>query len=412
MKRLLFLSHCVPWPADKGEKIRAHHILAHLTQHYQVHAGFLGRSDKELAAANPFAGKLAASAGFLADPKVQKRAARNKQIKRWLHGDFGAPMMPDFYQVAGLRAWVDAQCAEFSFDVIYIYTVAMAPYVIGHVLPGDQIGARRILDAVDIDSEKWAAYAEDKKFPENWFWTRESRTLLKYETACTAASEATLFVSENEAARFRDLAPALTNQIRAVENGVDLDYFSPALEFASPYEPGAPVLLFTGAMDYWPNIDAALWFAREILPSLAARGQPARFVIAGGNPSAEILALPQQNPHITVTGYVPDMRPYLAHADAVVCPLRLARGIQNKVLEAMAMGKPVIATAEAATGLHVEYGRDLLIGRGKGNFIRNIEVALKTRGPTIGTCAREAMERHYPWPHVLAPLDKILRIER
>ena len=310
--------------------------------------------------------------------------------------------MPDFYYAPALQLWVDATMARTRMDVVYIYSVAMAPYVIGTNSP------RKILDAIDIDSEKWAEYARDAKYPMRFVWAREARNLLRYERSCAAACDRTFFVSQPEADRFVALAPEVAPRVAALENGVDLERFSPHDTFASPFGDLAPNVVFTGNMDYWPNADAAIWFAQEVMPLLRARVPGITFWAVGANPTPEVSALAAVA-GVRVTGRVEDVRPYVAHADAIVCPLRIARGIQNKVLEGMAMGRPVIASPGAFEGVRAQAGTELLVAEGAADFERCVCEVLAGGHAGVGSAARAAMERGYAWPAVLAKMDADLR---
>jgi sugar transferase (PEP-CTERM/EpsH1 system associated) len=190
-----------------------------------------------------------------------------------------------------------------------------------------------------------------------------------------------------------------------VPNGVDSDYFSPERAYANPYEAGGPTLVFVGAMDYWPNVDAVTHFARSILPVVRARFATLRFVIVGSNPAPEVEAL-ARDPGIIVTGRVPDVRPYMAHAAAIVAPLRVARGVQNKVLEGMAMAKPVIASPEALTGITAVIGAEILRAATPEEFVGAIDQAIMTeQGSVIGSQARRRVIADYEWAASLRQLD-------
>jgi sugar transferase (PEP-CTERM/EpsH1 system associated) len=393
-RNLLFISHCMPWPPNKGEKIRAWHIIWHLSQKFHVHLGCVVDDPAALAHV-PWLETLCASAGaFPIDKGRQKYRAL-------LHARPGKPLMPDFYQAPALQRWVDETVAKVSIDVVYIYTVAMFPYVEGLQ------GARKCLDAVDIDSEKWSEYAVKSCYPMRAVWAREGRTLLAFERRAAAACERTLFVSEAEAQRFAVLAPEAESRVAFVENGVDLDRFSPDVAFASPFAGGSKNLVFTGTMDYWPNEDAVVWFAREVMPALGARLPGVQFWVVGANPGPGVRGLAAM-PGVHVTGRVEDVRPYVAHASAVVCPLRLARGIQNKVLEGMAMGRPVVASPAAFEGVRAVAGRDLLVADGVQGWVDSVSDVLEGRHAALGVAARAAMVRSYAWPSVLSKLDSIL----
>jgi sugar transferase (PEP-CTERM/EpsH1 system associated) len=244
----------------------------------------------------------------------------------------------------------------------------------------------------------------------SWVWAREGRTLLEFERRAAQSFDHSLFVSEDELRHFRSLAPESAGRTSFISNGVDFRYFSPLHPFDDPFPTGGARIVFTGAMDYRPNIDAVSWFAREVMPLLREGGRSPGFWIVGANPADEVRRLAGLA-GVHVTGRVPDTRPYLAHADVVAAPLRIARGIQNKVLEAMAMGRPVVATPQAFQGIRAEPGRELLIAEDAGALARCVTEVLDGRHPTLGSEARNAVERRYDWSTTLAPLDTIWQPE-
>jgi sugar transferase (PEP-CTERM/EpsH1 system associated) len=240
--------------------------------------------------------------------------------------------------------------------------------------------------------------------PMRWVHAREAKRLFAFERATAARADAALFVSAAEAALFR-AATGLAN-VHAVSNGIDLARFDPAADVPAlgDAERGAgPVLLFTGQMDYAPNVDAVAWFTREVLPRVAGR-----FVIAGRDPAPEVRAL--VGPRVTVTGAVADMRAWLAAADVVVAPLRIARGIQNKVLEAMAMGKAVVASPAAFEGIEAEPDRDLLVADDATAMADAIAglLAVPERARALGEAGRRLVEASYAWESRLAPLAALV----
>ena len=395
MPDLLFISHRIPWPLNKGEKIRGWNLIQHMRAiGYTVHLGCVVDDPADMAHIDRLREVCASVGAFPIDKRRQK-------MRALLHARPGRPLMPDFYYAPALQRWVNETLARVKLDVIYIYSVAMAPYAL-HIEHG-----YKILDAQDIDSEKWAEYALTAPFPMRHVWAREARTLLAYERLAAAACRWTFFVSEPEAARFRELAPEMASRAVAVENGVDLDRFSPAHSYAWPFGDAGPCLVFTGNMDYWPNADAVTWFARDVMPPLRARVPGLRCWIVGANPGEAVRALAAL-PGVHVTGRVEDVRPYVAHADAIVCPLRIARGIQNKVLEGMAMGRPVVASPAAFEGVRAQAGTELLVADGTPAFVDAVCAVLDGAHPGLGQAARRAMESRYAWAAVLGPLRAYL----
>jgi sugar transferase (PEP-CTERM/EpsH1 system associated) len=389
---LIYLCHRMPWPPIKGEKIHTWRVLNHLARHFAVHLGCLVDDADDLAHI-PRMQAVCASVGAF-------RVHRPLQLLRALAAARpGRPLQPDFCASPALSAWVNACVARMPIDTIFISSVAMAPYALS------RHGPRLILDAQDIDSEKWTTYAAASSWPMRLVWAREGRTLLAYERRAAARCDITFFVSQPEAARFAALAPECADRIEWFENGVDLAWFDPAHEFPTPFPDENPALVFTGHMQYRPNVDAVVWVATTIMPRLRARVPGAAFWIVGAQPTKAVRALAAR-PGVHVTGQVPDTRPYLAHATAVVCPLRLARGIQNKVLEAMAMGRPVIASPGAFEGVRAVAGRDLLVADDAAAFCAAIETVLAGAHPDLGAHARTAMAAHYDWSVTLPRMDR------
>jgi sugar transferase (PEP-CTERM/EpsH1 system associated) len=218
-------------------------------------------------------------------------------------------------------------------------------------------------------------------------------------------ADTSLFVSDREAALFRGLAPESAGSIHALSNGVDAAYFDPAAATADP-SPDQPSLVFTGAMDYWPNIEAVTWFADHVMPGVQALHSQARFRIVGLNPDRKVLELGER-PGIEVTGRVPDVRPYLAGAAAVVAPMGIARGIQNKILEAMAMGRPVVVSPEGLEGIPATDGREVFCAeRQPAAFLERTLAALdRSTGERIAAAARGFVLDHFAWDSTLAGLD-------
>jgi polysaccharide biosynthesis protein PslH len=393
MRDLLFLSHRIPYPPDKGDKIRAWNILRYLARTHRIHLGCFidDPADRQhLAALGSHCAELLC---LPLDPRIQR-------LKALIRMRPGQPLSYGYFRDRRLQRWVDAKLADGTIDGVYVFSSAMAGYVM------HAAGIRRILDMVDVDSEKWTAYAATARFPTRNIWAREGRTLLAFERRAAAHFDHSLFVSEHEWRHFVTLAPETAGRTGWVANGVDFDYFSPAHCFAPPFAGEGADLVFTGRMDYRPNIDAVQWFAREVLPLLRQRVPAARFWIVGAAPNSHVRTLAEL-PGVRVTGRVPDTRPYLAAADVVVAPLRVARGIQNKLLEAMAMARPVVATPEAFEGVRAEPGCDILLASGVGETVQMIADVLDGRHAMMGAAARRAVEAAHQWSVTLRPLDAL-----
>jgi polysaccharide biosynthesis protein PslH len=288
--------------------------------------------------------------------------------------------------------------------VIFVNSGNMAPYVLD--LPKCET---RICDLADVDSEKWRAYAEKATGPMRFVYRRELQRVAALEQRIARDFDVSSFVSDAEASLFARLVPDRAAHVRGVSNGVDHCYFDPALMYTPVFDTKLPTYVFTGTMDYPPNVDAVVWFAAEILPLIRRRVPAAQFYIVGSNPSAAVRRLAQIG-GIFVTGRVPDVRPYVAYATAGVAPLRIARGIQNKVLEAMSMGKPVVLTSGALEGIDADPGVDVVLADAVEDFASACwRLALSNDGEAIGAAARKRIVRDYDWSARLSQFDDVLR---
>jgi sugar transferase (PEP-CTERM/EpsH1 system associated) len=382
MEPLLFLAHRLPYPPNKGDKIRSHHLLRFLAARYRV---YLGTFIDEAADRAQVEALREWCAGFRVE-KLNPRAARLASLRGLLAGE--ALTLP-YYRHAGLARWVEDTVAEEGIRKAVAFSSAMAQFV-----PTGM--AVRVMDMVDVDSDKWAQYAPTKPWPLSWLYRREAQRLGEWEARVACEFDATLLVSEAEARHLRQRAPAAADKIGWFENGVDAAYFRPDPARPSPYAAGSIPIAFTGAMDYWPNVDAVTWFAREIFPIVREALPKAEFAIVGSRPAAEVAALAAQ-PGIRVTGRVDDVRPYVQHAACAVAPLRLARGVQNKVLEAMAMARPVVASPQAAEGLSAQPGEDFLVAGHAADFAAQVVAACRGGFPRMGDKAREKILLAYDW---------------
>ncbi|WP_374511455.1 TIGR03087 family PEP-CTERM/XrtA system glycosyltransferase [Niveibacterium sp.] len=390
---LLYLVHRIPYPPNKGDKVRSFNLLKYFAQHYRV---YLGAFIDDPADAQNVAALSEWCEGLHCEP-ISRRWARIASLRGLVTGE---ALTLAYYRQSSMLSWVKATVAEHRIRDAAVFCSAMMQYI--EAVPG----LNTLADYCDVDSAKWTQYAEAHRGPMAWLYRREGRKLLAYERHAAEVARAVTFVSEAEADLFRAQAPEVAARVLAVSNGVNAAYFSPDHDLQSPYPESGPNIVFTGAMDYWPNIDAVRWFVREAWPAVAAMDRRAQFWIVGMNPSPEVQAL-AADARIHVTGTVPDVRPYLRDAAAVVAPLRVARGVQNKVLEAMAMGRPVIVSNDAATGINAVDGKDFLIARTGSEYVEAIKSLLADadRAHQIGTAARRCVLDHYSWDAHLAQLD-------
>jgi len=393
MDGLLFLAHRIPFPPNKGDKIRSFHLLRHLGTRYDIHLGaFVDDPDdwQYRDALKPYCASIKLI-------PLNPRRARLASLSGLLSGE--ALTLP-YYRSGELKRWAAELAAGGTVTRGLAFSSAMAKFMPATL-------ARRVIDMVDVDSDKWTQYASTQRWPLSWVYAREGRKLAEWEARVAQDFDATLLVSHDEAALLKQRVPSARDKIGAFENGVDAAYFSPARDYPNPYPSAMQGVVFTGAMDYWPNIDAVSWFAERIFPAVRDAVPGAQFTIVGSRPGAAVLALARQ-PGVVVTGGVPDVRPYLAHAACAVAPLRIARGVQNKVLEAMAMARPVVASAQAAEGIRAEAGRDFILAQGDAGFVRAVVAQLQT--PASAAHARECILENYDWARNLSAIDPLFEL--
>lgn len=404
MGNLLYLVHRLPYPPNKGDKVRSYHLLKHLTTSHRVFLGtFVDDPDDE-----QHVERLRAMCPDLHVAPLHPRWAKLRSLSALLtHQALGLR----YYRNARLQTWVNRVLAENQIEAIVIFSSVMAQYIplgSGAALPPV------LVDFVDVDSAKWTQYADNHAWPLSWLYRREGERLLAFERDTAAQSRRSFLVTDNEVALFRRLAPECGDRVDVLSNGVDADFFAPNpardSPFPQPTSDGRPIsLVFTGAMDYWPNIDAVTWFASDILPLLLTQRPGLRFYIVGRSPPASVLSLASSS--IVVTGTVPDVRPYLQYATLVVAPLRVARGIQNKILEAMAMARPVVASRSCVEAIAAQDGAELLSAAEASEFVDKIDALLRSpeRAAAVGLAGRQRVVEHYSWSAHLSGIDRYLQ---
>ncbi|RPI13890.1 MAG: TIGR03087 family PEP-CTERM/XrtA system glycosyltransferase [Lysobacterales bacterium] len=396
MTEILFLAHRIPYPPNKGDKIRSWNLLRGLAERHTVHLGtFVDDPDDW-----QHVDALKRVCGEVCVRPLEPRRARLRSVGGLAAG---RALSIDFYRDRTLSGWVADLCATRSLDGVFVYSSSMAQYAEDLALPA---GVPRVIDFCDVDSDKWAQYSRGHRWPMSWVYGREARLLAEAERRYAGAFDATIVIAEPEAEILRALAPAARPRIAVVPNGVDTGYFDPSRAWPDPFARGSKPLVFTGAMDYHPNVDGVAWFAREALPAIRSHCPAATFWIVGSNPSAEVRSLGDLD-GVHVTGRVPDVRPYLAHAAVVVAPLRIARGVQNKVLEGLAMARPVVVTPNAVQGIAGVGPAEVAVAGDIAALVEAV-VAVLDRAPASVAAAREFVLRHYGWEAQVAALDRLL----
>ena len=397
---ILFLAHRIPFPPDRGDKIRSHHVLKRLAQLAPVHVATFADDDAdaveeaELASmAHSYCLVRRSTSLFLAG--IQG-LLRNEAVS-----------LPAFYSEK-LARYVERVLAEHPVATIYVFSGQMGQYVPEH------FAGRVIVDFCDVDSAKFEAYAARHSGPERWVHAREGRLLRREERRLALRADHCLLISPEEAALFSERLPSLERaavSVGVLGNGIDSARFDPHSVAPEPRLAALPPgrIVFTGQMDYPPNIDAVLRFAQRVLPRVRERLPQASFHVVGREPSEAVLALHGQG-GCNVWGRVDDMRPWLAGSEIAVVPLEIARGVQNKVLEAMAMGLPVVLTSGAATGIAAVDGKDFIVADSDAGLAAGVAELLRSpaRAEAVGEAARRFVVEQQSWQAALAPLDRLL----
>lgn len=396
--QLLFLTHRIPYPPNKGDKIRSYNILEYLTHRHDVYLGTLIDDHSDVRFGSEIQDRVREFVFRPIHSRLKKVGALVSLLRR-------APFSVAYFYSRRLQKDIDDLIRRVDFDVVLCFSSPMAEYLFrSEHWDGKLKRAVLVMDLIDVDSYKWRQYAQRSVGWKRWMYVYEARHLAYYEERIARAFDHLLVVSEQEKEIFR--SQVASAEIIVMTNGVDLQFFSP-MKRKSPSNESATIV-FTGVMDYWPNVEGVTWFAEVIFPTIRKAVSNAVFYIVGSRPTAEVHRL-EQLPGVRVTGFVDDVRDYLSVADVCVVPLRIARGIQNKVLEAMAMGRAVVGTPEALEGIRAVSGQDLMPANNAAIFADTVIELLKNRAKAdaMGKSARSCVEHFYSWENNLGVLDEL-----
>jgi sugar transferase (PEP-CTERM/EpsH1 system associated) len=388
---ILYIAHRIPYPPNKGDKIRAFHQIRQLSKNHSVHLACIVDDRGDLPHVDALR-EYCASVDFV----YRSRRLANAFAAMAIFGRKPLSVM-GFYSRT-LAAKIRRRFQSTRIDRIFAYCSPMAEYV------KDVSDIPKVIDFVDVDSDKWRLYGRHRRFPLSWVFRLESNRLGRYEERVARVFDRSILVTEREARLLRDRTS--DSHIAVISNGVDLTYLQPP---RNDVPRSAGVLVFTGVMDYFPNVDAVQYFCVEILPLVLREAPETRFHIVGRNPTPGVRRLESHN--VVVTGEVPDVRPYLAEASVAVVPLRISRGVQNKILEAMAMGLPVVTTSQAIGGTEATTADGLRIADSPDAFAK--ETLALLRDPSLrqecSASARNYVERHHSWDNHGLQLERLLQ---
>jgi len=416
--KILYLAHRVPYPPNKGDKIRTFNEIRCLSQNHEIDLLALADDPNDLhhkRNLDNYCNRIELFALTIWKSRLKTLAGLAIPSR---------PLSVSYFYNKKLQACLDQWMIEKTYDAVLCFSSPMAEYLFRCPVLKEALnpcktpskGSLPVLtmDFCDVDSQKWRQYAANSRFPLNLVYGVESRRLLEYEKIINRMFHHSVFVSPHEIGVFINLNKQAQN-LTAVPNGVDHDYFSPDARFEPVplrEKEGQRVLVFTGAMDYYANVEGVSWFCREVFPKIRSEHPDVLFYIVGSNPGPEVKALGDRQ-GIRITGFVDDIRPYYRGADVCVIPLRIAAGVQNKVLEAMAMARPVVTTGKALEGIKGKPDVHVLVEDDPKHFADKVVQLLnsKEKGTVLAGNARNFILENYNWQTNIAALERLLPLE-
>jgi sugar transferase (PEP-CTERM/EpsH1 system associated) len=393
---VLLVTHRVPYPPDKGDRIRTYHLLRHLSRRARV---FLACLDDEEASPET----TRTLEGLCADVAVVPAGGPARWLRALASLALGRTASEGLFSSPGLRRVVDEWASKVPFRSALASASSVAPYLMRPGLEGVPV----VIDLVDADSEKWFDYATASRGPGAWLYRLEGRRLRGLEGGLADRTRALTVVSAAEADVLQ--GHCARGAVHVVPNGVDLDYFRPDHAPRSTLHAPRSECVFVGALDYRPNVDGVVWFCRDVWPRVRQRHPQARLRLVGRRPTPAVVRLGELA-GVEVVGQVEDVRPHVAAAQVSVAPLRLGRGLQNKVLEALAMGKPVVSSPQALAGLPARVDAPARCAATVAEWVGHLDELFADAGlrRRLGEEGRRYAERHHDWERCLAPFDRLL----
>jgi sugar transferase (PEP-CTERM/EpsH1 system associated) len=388
---ILYLVHRFPYPPDKGDRIRAFHLLKYLARHNAVHLACLADeavTENACTALQRYCERLAIVR--LGRTRWLRGLCSALQGQTITQGVFHSPIL-----ATTVRRW--AQETDFQ------ASLASASSMVSYLRMKELETVPAIVDLVDVDSQKWLDYAAAGRGPRTWLYRLEGQRLRGLERELPDWAAAVTLVGEAEADLYRSFCAA--GPVHVVTNGVDLDYFQPSAD-----RPGEGCV-FVGALDYRPNVEGAQWFCREVWPEILRCRPDTKLRLVGRRPAPAVRRLGEL-PGVELVGQVADVRPQIAGAAVVVVPLQIARGVQNKVLEALAMGKATVASPQSLAGLGAKPGVHLMEAASTQQWVEVLLRLLDNQDlrRQLGIAGRHYVEAHHRWSGCLEPLGQLLDV--
>ncbi|MGB6833423.1 MAG: TIGR03087 family PEP-CTERM/XrtA system glycosyltransferase [Candidatus Acidiferrum sp.] len=390
--RILYLAHRIPYPPNKGEKTRCFYQLQYLAARHSVDLMCFADSAKEAEGSH-------ALSTFCRHVHVETLLPRTGYVRSAMRLLGGLPASVAYYDSPAMHRAVSKAVSETNYDLIFVYCSSMAQFVPLH----SKVPV--VIDFVDADSAKWAQYARRSSFPSSWLYAREGTSLARYEKKVTQDVNLSLVATPLEAL---DLGGGGCRSVEVVPNGVTSPPVQASFELPAVVRQAQPYALFVGTMSYKPNADAVIYFAEEMFPLLRKTHPELRFLIVGRDPTRAVRDL-ARHPGIIVSGSVPDVHPYLSGAAVVVAPFRIAQGVQNKVLEALVAGVPVISTSRPARAIGGHAADILLVADTPKEFAASVQSVLEN--PEFRRRSVEAapsLQKLLAWEPSLARMEGLL----
>ncbi len=401
--KILYLAHRIPYPPNKGDKIRSFNHVKYLAARHELDLICLVDDPRDLSGADA----LNSLCRRVHVSEFNKFQSKLKGLVSMLKGH---SISSGYFYLDAVQRVFDLWLDDHDYDAIICFSSPMAEYIFKS--KSLQLTSKRpklIMDFCDVDSDKWQQYAQNAKFPLNVLYRTENQRLASFERKVYQEFDHSLLISDKEQELFRNVCPD-TTKVTVVRNGVDFDYFCPGLTDEGKVGANGPVIAFMGAMDYHANVDGVRWFCLKVLPRVQVKFPNLRLLIVGSNPVAAVQKL-NRLPGVEVTGFVDDIRDYYRMADLCVVPLRLARGVQNKILEAMAMSKAVVTTSRANDGVQAHDGTHLLVADSADIFSKSIVklISNSTLRHQLGSNARGFIVNNYDWQKIMAGFSNLLQ---
>ena len=394
--KIAYLAHRVPYPPNKGEKIRTFHQIKYLAeQGHEICVFAPTNSVKDIEDLSALESAYCKNSFHAPAPGFSSMITGLVANK---------PLSVAHFYTSRLQQQFDKYIRDQGVDAVVCTSSSMAEYIFRSHEPSLK-HISLVMDFMDLDSDKWNQYRKIKPFPLSLIYQREAFLISRFEKKIYQFFDSVMFISKNEV----DLFVKLVNdskKVHVIGNGMDTNTFKPS---NNEKRGSTPVFLFTGVMDYLPNEDAVIWFVDNCWENIKLKYPAAEFYIVGMNPSAKVRDLEKYS-GVTVTGFVDDITEYYEKSNCFIAPFRLARGVQNKVLQAFACGLTTISTTLGCEGINCEDGKHVLIADSVKDILEKVDWAVSNpnEAAELGKNAARLIKEEYSWESKLSSFEAIL----